>query len=253
MVSGTLIAYVDVSSGSTLALRKGPTTSSAAILHMNRNTPVYVLAYNSEWARVRTVFGTTGYAAKRYLRASDDKTPVTPKPTETPKPATMTKVSGTKYGYVVSSKLSMYETSSTSSPVMGTLKYGAKVRVYAYNKTWCYAEYNGYKGFLKMSGMSATKPSSSSSSSSSGKPASSSSGYFQGFKVKDTGVTFCKIKAKTTKKCNVYKNYSTSSTVLKVVPKNTELTVTAYNDTWALVTKSGKKGFILLKNLQKVS
>ena len=66
-------------------------------------------------------------------------------------------------------------------------------------------------------------------------------------------MTFCQIKAKTTAKTKVYKNYSTSSAVLKVIPRNTELTVTAYNKTWALVTKGGKNGFVLLKYLKKIS
>ena len=246
-----MIAYVNVSSGSSLTLRKGPTTSSSAITQLKRNTPVYVLAYNSEWARVRTLFGTTGYVAKRYLRVSNDTTPTTPKPTATPKPPSMTSVSGTKYGYVVKSKLNMYETSSTSSEVLHTLRYGTKVRVHAYNKTWCYASYDGDKGFLPMSGMSNKKPSSSSSSSSSS--AGSSSAYFNGFKIQNSGITFCQIKAKTTAKVKLRKKNSTSSAVLKVLPKNTQLVVTAYNKNWAYVTCGGKKGFVLLKYLKKLS
>ena len=68
VVTGTLIAYVNVSEGSTLTLREGPSTSTTALMAMNPDTPLYVLAYNSEWAQVRTMFGTTGYAAMRYLR-----------------------------------------------------------------------------------------------------------------------------------------------------------------------------------------
>mgnify|MGYP002734904984 CR=1 FL=1 len=41
--------------------------------------------------------------------------------------------------------------------------------------------------------------------------------------------------------------------MLKVLPKNTQLTVTAYNKTWAQVTCGGKKGYVLLKYLKKLS
>ena len=70
-VDGTMMAYVNVSASGSLNLREAPNTSSAIILQMERNTPLYVLAYNSSWAWVRTLFGTTGYASMSYLRFAE--------------------------------------------------------------------------------------------------------------------------------------------------------------------------------------
>ena len=252
VVSGTLIAYVNVSEGSTLTLRKGPTTGSSAVLQMARNTPVYVLGYNSEWARVRTLFGTTGYVAVRYLRFSSDKTPTTPAPTPTPEAPSMTVVSGTKYGYVIKSGLPMYENAIQTASVLGTITYGERVRVYAYNNTWCYAEYYGVKGYLPMYGLSTKNPNASSSSSSSSSPPSSSPAN-HGFTIKDTGIVFCQLRAVTTAKVNMRKSYSTSSAVIRTLPRNTVVAVGAYNQNWAYVSYGGKKGFIQLKYLQRIS
>lgn len=106
---------------------------------------------------------------------------------------------------------------------------------------------------MPMSGMSAKNPNQASPSASASGKKDDSGSFFDGFAVQDSGITFCEIPAQTTERTKIYKSYSLSSKVLGVAPKNTKLTVVAYNKNWAYVSKDGKKGFILLKHLKKLS
>lgn len=171
VVTGTLYAYVNVSAGSTLTLRKAPSTSAAPVAYLSRGAQVRMIAFNDDWAYVRASSGASGFAARRYLflpgsdsgsipTAQATKKPeATPKPQATKKPAASsaggfrevrTDVKLCNIAAKTRTKANMYQSYSTGSRVLGTLPAATRVTVLAYNNSWGYVSFGGRKGFIQL-------------------------------------------------------------------------------------------------------
>ena len=173
VANGTIYAYVNVSAGSTLTLRKAASTSAAPVGYLSRGTQVQILAFDDDWAYVRTTGGKSGFAARRYLYLPGSDSGSQPVAQDEPKEensgsdgngsgsgsssAAFEKFKQIKTDIVfcniparTKSKVKMYKSYSTSSVCLGTLSASARVTVLAYNKQWAYAKYGGTKGFIQL-------------------------------------------------------------------------------------------------------
>lgn len=167
VAAGTLYAYVKVSEGSSLTLRKAASTSSAPLAYLKNGAQVQLLAFDDEWSYVRSASGTSGFAARRYLYlpgADGDQPEVqdTPKQEEPDAPQSGGSSSSGKLKEVktqivfcdidarTTAAVKVYQSYSTSSAQIGSLKANAKVTVTAYNKNWAYITVGSRKGFVQL-------------------------------------------------------------------------------------------------------
>ena len=134
-----------------------------------------------------------------------------------------------KSGTVTSKTLPVYQSASSKSKKLGTLKKGRTVNVISTENGWAYIELNGQYGYCAAKGVSTDD---------SGVP----SGYTK------ANVTATVISAET----RVYASPATDAESA-TVKLGTEVQVYAYNDTWACVVRDGAYGFIPVKLLSKAS
>lgn len=153
MATGELYVYVNVSQGSSLTLRWAPSTSAAATGYLSNGTKLQMLAFDDEWACVRTRSGKTGFAARRYLYlpgSADEQPVVEDEPKDEVKKFKEVKtdvVFCNRRGRATDS-VKLYQSNSTSSKALCTIPASAEFTVYAYNRRWAYVRYSGRKGFV---------------------------------------------------------------------------------------------------------
>ena len=151
------IMYVNVSSGSSLALRSAPSLNGRVLARLKRGTRVYARTLSNDWYHVTTEGGQNGYVAKRYLTAAAVATPAPTKaPTKravtpiiddcTPKD---TDVTFCNVYAVTTTAVRVRKSNSTSSASLGTLPAGVTVQVGAFDATWAYICLNGRYGFVQ--------------------------------------------------------------------------------------------------------
>ena len=151
------IMYVNVSSGSSLALRSAPSLNGRVLARLKRGTRVYARTLSNDWYYVTTEGGQNGYVAKRYLTAAAVATPAPTKaPTKravtpiiddcTPKD---TDVTFCNVYAVTTTAVRVRKSNSTSSASLGTLPAGVTVQVGAFDSTWAYICLNGRYGFVQ--------------------------------------------------------------------------------------------------------
>ena len=154
VATGELYAYVNVSSDSTLTLRRAASASSESIGALRRGAQVRMLAFDDEWACVRTEAGATGFVARRYLYLPGSSSGDQPVAKDEPKEAfsgfreVKTGVVFCKRAAVVKSETKLYQSYSTASAALAALPASAKVTVTAYNKKWAYVSCESGKGFV---------------------------------------------------------------------------------------------------------
>jgi len=168
VATGTLYAYVKVSSGSSLALRKAASTNSAPLAYLKNGAQVQLLAFDDDWAYVRSTSGLCGFAARRYLYlpgSSDDSLPTvedTPKDEPTDAGNDKNLSSSQKFKEVktnitfcniaarTKAAVKVYNSYSTSSAVLGSLPASTLVTVTAYNSSWAYVKIGSKRGFIQL-------------------------------------------------------------------------------------------------------
>lgn len=161
VATGTLYAYVSVSSDSSLTLRKSASSSAAPVAYLQRGTRVQMLAFNDDWACVRTASGRVGFASRRYLNLPGEAGSAQPVAQDVPKQQgakfreKKTNVTICKRAAVTKLATKVYAGSSTSSAVLDTLPAAAKVTVTAYNKTWAYVYFGNQRGFVPLKNLKA--------------------------------------------------------------------------------------------------
>jgi len=132
-----------------------------------------MLAFDDDWAYVRTTGGKSGFAARRYLYLPGSDSGSQPVAQDTPKQensgsggngsgtnsseAAFEKFKQIKTDIIfckiparTKAQVKMYKSYSTSSVCLGTLPASAKVTVMAYNKQWAYAKFGSTKGFIQL-------------------------------------------------------------------------------------------------------
>ena len=117
-----------------LTVYKSASTSSKKLDTLKQGEEVTVYAYNASWAYVR-VDGEYGFCALDGLKRASDSSE-NPFDSEASVPATVTAKSVT-----------VYESASSSSKKLGTLKKGAEVNLVKSAAGWAYIELNGNYGY----------------------------------------------------------------------------------------------------------
>lgn len=191
---------------------------------------VKVIAYNDTWALAASPAGYQGYIKLSVLKAVKGEPAATPTPAPSIEGGAVKKVSGTKYVYAKNDGLTVYSGCSTSSGVLTTLSRGTKMQVGAYNSLWACVRVSGKIGFVRVSGVSTTKPANESANAVEG-------GAFK----KVSGKKYAYAKADG---ISMYESYSTGSDQIATLSKGDKVQVGAYNSAWACVRIEGVTGFI---------
>ncbi|MBR6219573.1 MAG: peptidoglycan-binding protein [Clostridia bacterium] len=208
-----------VSAASTAVYREADAAGTKlGTLKMGRE--VNVISWDGDWAYIE-LNGNYGYC-----RLSD-LVPVEDANTSAFAPST----ANAKTGKVTSRTLAVYRTAGTGGTKLGTLKKGQTVNVLKTEGGWAYIELNGYYGFCQTSGLSVDK---------------STQSIPAGYKKADITATVI------TSDARVYAspNLDAENDTLKL---GAELSVVAYNGSWACVERSGSYGFVPLKALSKTA
>ena len=168
VATGTLYASVSVSSGSTLTLRKAPSTGAAPLGYLRSGQQVIVLAFNDDWACVRTLSDQSGFAARKYLllpgeEGSQPAAEDQPLDKDEEESDDAVQDAGKKAFKGVQTDITicdidartktaakLYKSDSTSSAVLAQLSASAKVKVMAYNSGWAYVQYGRRKGYVQL-------------------------------------------------------------------------------------------------------
>ncbi len=154
VATGKLYVYVDVVAGSSLTLRRAPSTGAAAIGYLARGEELQMLAFDDDWACVRTKSGETGFASRSYLYFPGSSTGEQPVVEDEPKEEGK-KFKEVKTDVVLCDRqgraredVELYKTYSTDSKVLTSIPASAEFSVMAYNQRWAYVRYNGKNGFV---------------------------------------------------------------------------------------------------------
>lgn len=137
---------------------------------------------------------------------------------------------------VASATMPVYKSASASSQKLGTLKYGQKVTVYAYNAEWAYIGLNGKYGYCALKNLEKV---------SSSEPEESDQPAIDLSKAIPATVTADSVK--------VYKSASTSSDTLGTLKKGVQVNVIKTSGAWACIELNGKLGYCALAALTKTS
>ncbi|MDR3085629.1 MAG: SpoIID/LytB domain-containing protein, partial [Christensenellaceae bacterium] len=134
-----LTATVRLSTNSsTLNMRSAPSSTASVVARLNNGTQLGVYEQRSDgWLRVRTSGGIEGYVSAAYVILSGV---VSPLPTQSLAPTT-------QLGTVTASQLNVRAAASSSSAKVGTLSYGAKVRILGETLGWYRIEFGGLEAY----------------------------------------------------------------------------------------------------------
>jgi len=132
-----------------------------------------------------------------------------------------------KTGTVTASKLSVYQTASSSGAKLGTLRQGQTVNVINTSDGWAYIELNGNYGFCAVKGLSIGE-----------------SEVPGGFTQAEFTATVVSSDAR------VYARANTNSENL-ALQLGSQVQVVAFNDTWAAIVQGGSNGFVPVKLLSR--
>lgn len=136
VITTTTTYYVTTNS---LNIRKSASPSSKVVATETKGAPVTYYSKNSNWAKVKTASGVTGWASMTYL--------------STTKPVT------TKTYYVTSDSLNVRSSGSVLTKVIATIKKGASVTYYSQSNNWGKIKTtSGVTGWVSMKYLSTTKP-----------------------------------------------------------------------------------------------
>ncbi|MEH7093643.1 SH3 domain-containing protein, partial [Neobacillus vireti] len=140
--------YVNISSGSSLNVRKSASTSSAILTKLTHGTEVMVYSVSNGWSEIR-VNGQKGYVSSQFLTASKPTTGTTPAAEQTVK----------KYVNVsVGSSLNMRKSASSDASILLKLSRGVEVTVYSISNGWAKIKAYEQTGYVNAQFLSDTKP-----------------------------------------------------------------------------------------------
>lgn len=151
-----------------------------------------------------------------YVKAGSEKGFVETASLTTEKPGQDEDKSVTAYAAIEGANV--YKSYSTTSKLLGTLSVNTEVTVTAVKNGWCRVTAGGKTGYMKKATLSVDKVD---------------------VVVEKTFTAYVNedgIKA--------YESYTTTSSVVATLSLNDEVTVTAYNDSWARVTVDGKTAYV---------
>ncbi|ULT54389.1 SH3 domain-containing protein [Neobacillus drentensis] len=140
--------YVNITSGSSLNVRKSASTSSAILTKLTHGTEVMVYSESNGWAEI-LVNGQKGYVSAQFLTASKPTTGTTSGAEQTTK----------KYVNVsVGSSLNMRKSASSDASILLKLSRGVEVTVYSVSNGWAKIKVYEQTGYVSADFLSDTKP-----------------------------------------------------------------------------------------------
>ena len=265
-------AQLKLSSGNSMNLRQGPSTSSKVVTVLKNGAVLQVLGVQGEWSQVRNSAGKTGFVKTKYLVKQNAATPAptavptpaatevplpteVPSPTAAPTPAATPEASGEVYYARVklgssSARMNVRKSTSTSSAIVTTVKHGSYVRVLSTGQNWCAIEtQSGKQGFIKRKYLvkvtreealagTAAQPA---------EPAEPAQTEPVG---QTEPVAQTDIAAKATGNVYLRQKATKSSKALTTVRKGANVRVLAYSGEWAYIEYGSKKGYIKKKYLK---
>ena len=277
-------AQLKLSSGNSMNLRQGPSTSSKVVTVLKNGAVLQVLGVQGEWSQVRNSAGKTGFVKTKYLVKQNAATPAptaapsptevptptavptpaatevplpteVPSPTATPTPAATPEASGEVYYARVklgssSARMNVRKSTSTSSAIVTTVKHGSYVRVLSTGQNWCAIEtQSGKQGFIKRKYLvKVTREEAlAGTAAQPAEPAEPAQTEPVG---QTEPVAQTDIAAKATGNVYLRQKATTSSKALTTVRKGGDVRVLAYSGDWAYIEYGGKKGYIKKKYLK---
>ena len=225
--SSVTIETVDAEvSSATLPVYASASTSSRKLGTLKAGQKVTVYAYNADWAYIG-LNGKYGFCALKGLRkVSSTQTPdegseENPFDPGAAVPATVTAASVT-----------VYQSASTSSKKLGTLKQGAEVNLLKTSGSWAYIELNGNYGYCAASAV--TKTSDLNNGSNTGNTGSATG-----------AMGSCTV---ITASAKAYASKSTSASSISLSMGDT-FDFYGYDSKWVQVKISGKTAYVLRQDL----
>ncbi len=218
----TTTKYVNVSSGSSLNMRKSASSSASVITKLARGVEVIVYSESNGWAKVRA-YGQEGYVSIAFLTSTK---PGTEKPTP---PAQVVEVK--KFVNITStSSLNLRSSASSSATVIGKLSRGTEVVVLSELSSWTKVRVDGKEGFVSSKYLSSEKP---------------------GVAEKEEPITE-EIENKTTQYVNVSlgsslnmrTSPSISASILVKIARGVEVQVYSESNGWAKIHVYGHDGYV---------
>ncbi|MDQ0199322.1 SH3 domain-containing protein [Neobacillus ginsengisoli] len=232
----TTIRYVNVSTGSSLNLRKSVSTNSSIVAKLAKGAPVTVYSEANGWAKIKAN-GLDGFVSSQFLSAS--KPSVTSSPSATTNTAPTAKPTAapvtTKYVNVsAGSSLNMRKNASSNASIIIKLSRGIPVTVYSEEKGWARIKVYGQEGFVSSQYITKTIPSSVSSSN--GQP-------------KETPSVIKFVNISNGSSLNMYNSASSSSSVIAKLDSGAQVIVYSENNGWTNIKANGKDGYVSSKFL----
>ncbi|MFP3725812.1 SH3 domain-containing protein [Priestia filamentosa] len=134
---------------SALNVRSQPNTSSSIIGKLTKSDIVSVEPVSSTWGKI-ALNGKTGYVSLNYLKEVSGSSA---------QPDNQEQQTTTKTGYVTASALNIRQKASTSSSIIGKLAKNSSVSILSIENNMAKISYNGGVGYVSMSYITYTKPS----------------------------------------------------------------------------------------------
>ena len=197
-----------------LPVYKTASTKGKLLGHLGAGQVVNVVATKDGWAYIE-LSGHYGFCAVSGLDVTDGGT--VPAPTDAPS------LSNAVAATVTAASVAVYNTASTSSKKLGTLRKGAVVNVVSWQNGWAYIELNGHYGFCDLSALTRNDQ--------------LHSDIPSGFRQETFKATVIRSGAA------VYASPSTESASTGIA-LGSEVTVAGYTSEWACVTRGGAYAYI---------
>ncbi|MCM3570725.1 SH3 domain-containing protein [Neobacillus mesonae] len=149
--------YVNINAGSSLNVRKGPSTGSAILTKLENKAEVKALEETNGWTKVQ-INKQIGYVSSEFLASKNTNS----KPAQNEEPKTETKYVNVSLG----SSLNMRTIPSTDASILLKLAKGVQVTVFSEEKGWAKIQAYGKTGYVSIDFLTAEKPLPGSNSSS---------------------------------------------------------------------------------------
>ncbi|WP_445488675.1 SH3 domain-containing protein [Niallia sp. 03133] len=150
--------YVVVDKGSTLNVRKLPSTSSSVITKLKNGEEVFVSTEANGWSKI-TINGQTGYVSSEFLKKSDASKKISTVSKSTTSQKTIVKYINVDKG----SSLNMRTKPSDKSSIIVKLAKGVSVTYYSESNGWAKVKVYGKEGYVASKYLSNSKTFSSDS------------------------------------------------------------------------------------------
>lgn len=196
-----------------------PGSSNERIATLSGGESLVVLAYNAEWARVRTGTGLEGYVPLSRLLSQTEAS--------ANEADSITMVEGIQYVYVCATHATIYAGTSKDSGALTTALSGTRLQLGAYNAAWACVRHGDLIGFIRRDALAGQPP-------------------------VHSEIVHAEFSATLKNDAPVYAAPDVSQQPLTRLSAGQSITVYAYNDALAYIGIGDHRGFITLENLEVI-